>query len=335
MIRNWFYKMIPFLILLLFLAACKEESSSEGEEEAKELGEEENSLWLVDWDYETGLDIAKEASDKVDNLLLFGAYFDEDAKLFYPENAEKLIQGVEDDKELSEKDVYISIVNDQFLDEGNKLKDPKVLKKNLKSKSKRKKHIKSIMKLAENDVVDGIEVDYENIPEDLIDDYLHFIKDLDKAVEKEDLALRVVLEPSFPVEDADLPEGPLYSVMAYDLYGTHSGPGPKADDEFLDGLANRFLSKSNDMEVAFANGGFSWEDGEASTLTYSQVEELIDKYDSEITEDEDSGAKTFTYEEDGEEHEVWYVDADTLEHWRERIKQHDENMSFSYWRAGG
>src|SRR5699024_10596232 len=137
MIRNWFYKMIPFLILLLFLAACKEESSSEGEEEAKEVGEEENSLWLVDWDYETGLNIAKEASDKVDNLLLFGAYFDEDAKLFYPENAEKLIQGVEDDKELSEKDVYISIVNDQFLDEGNKLKDPKVLKKNLKSKSKR------------------------------------------------------------------------------------------------------------------------------------------------------------------------------------------------------
>src|SRR5699024_7641124 len=232
MIRNWAYKIIPLMILLLLLAACKEESS-EGEEEAKELGEEENSLWLVDWDYETGLDIANEASDKVDNLLLFGAYFDEDAELFYPENAEKLIEGVKDDKELSEKDVYISVVNDQFLEEGNKLKDAKELEKNIKSSSKRKKHIKLIMKLAEDESIDYIEIDYENIPEDLIKDYVKFIKDLSKATEEQDVSLRVVFEPSFPVEDVDLPEEPLYSVMAYDLYGTHSGPGPKADDEFL------------------------------------------------------------------------------------------------------
>lgn len=323
------------MMLLCLLAACSEESS-EGEEEKKELGDEENSLWLVDWDYENGLDIAKEASDEIDNLLLFGAYFDEDAKLFYPENAEKLIEGVKDDKELSEKDVYISIVNDQFLDEGNKLKDAKVLEKNIKSKSKRKKHIKSIMKLAENDVVDGIEVDYENIPEDLIDDYLKFIKDLSKASKEQELSLRVVLEPSFPVEDVDLPEDPLYSVMAYDLYGTHGGPGPKADDEFLDGLASRFLSKPNDVEVAFANGGFSWdEEDQASTLTYQQIEKIVEEYEPDIEVDEESGAKTFIYEEDDEEKEVWYVDEDTLEHWRERIKQHDEDMSFSYWRAGG
>src|SRR5699024_5466683 len=172
----------------------------------KELGDEENSLWLVDWDYEDGLDIAKEASDEIDNLLLFGAYFDEDAKLFYPENTEKLIEGVKDDKDLSEKDVYISVVNDQFVDEGNKIKNAKVLEKNLESKSKRKKHIKSIMKLAEDEAIDGVEIDYENIPEDLIEDYVKFIKDLSKATKKQDVYLRVVLEPSFPVEDVDLPE---------------------------------------------------------------------------------------------------------------------------------
>lgn len=335
MFRSLVYKIFPVLMLFSLLAACSEESS-EGEEEKKELGDEENSLWLVDWDYENGLDIAKEASDDIDNLLLFGAYFDEDAKLFYPENTEKLIEGVKDDKDLSEKDVYISVVNDQFLDEGNKLKDAKVLEKNIKSASKRKKHIKSIMKLAEDETIDGIEVDYENIPEDLIKDYVKFIKDLSKATEEQDVSLRVVFEPSFPVEDVDLPEEPLYSVMAYDLYGTHSGPGPKADDEFLDGLASRFLSKPNDVEVAFANGGFSWdEEDNASTLTYHQIEKIIEEYDPDIEEDEESGAKSFTYEDDDEENEVWYVDEDTLEHWRERIKEHDDDMSFSYWRAGG
>src|SRR5699024_3860551 len=126
MFRSLVYKIFRVLVLIFLLAACSEESS-EGEEEKKELGDEENSLWLVDWDYENGLDIAKEASDDLDNLLLFGAYFDADAKLLYPENTEKLIEGVKDDKDLSEKDVYISIVNDQFLDEGNKLKDAKVL----------------------------------------------------------------------------------------------------------------------------------------------------------------------------------------------------------------
>src|SRR5699024_12863158 len=141
MFRSLVYKVFPVLMLFSLLAACSEESS-EGEEEKKELGDEENFLWLVDWDYENGLDIAKEASDDIDNLLLFGANFDEDAKLFYPENTEKLNEGVKDDKDLSEKDVYISPVNDQLLDEGNKLKDAKVIEKNTKSAPKRKKHIK-------------------------------------------------------------------------------------------------------------------------------------------------------------------------------------------------
>src|SRR5699024_12880804 len=99
------------------LAACSEESS-EGEEEKKELGDEENSLWLVDWDYENGLDIAKEASDDIDNLLLFGAYVDEDAKLFYPENTERLSEGVKDDKDLYEKEIDMTGRNDQYADEG-------------------------------------------------------------------------------------------------------------------------------------------------------------------------------------------------------------------------
>src|SRR5699024_497394 len=132
MFRSLVYKIFPVLMLFSLLAACSEESS-EGEEEKKELGDEEKSLWLVDWDYENGLDIAKEASDDIDNLFLFGAYFDEEAKLFYPKNTEKLIEGVKYYKDLSEKDVYISVVNDQFLDEGNKLKDAKVLEKNIKS----------------------------------------------------------------------------------------------------------------------------------------------------------------------------------------------------------
>src|SRR5699024_11179286 len=212
---------------------CSEESSV-GKEEKKELGDEVNSVWHADWDYENGAEIAKDARDDIDDLPLFEAYIDEDERLLHPQNTEKLIEGVKDDKDLSEKDVYISVVNDQFLDEGNKLKDAKVLEKNIKSASKRKKHIKSIMKLAEDETIDGIEVDYENIPEDLIKDYVKFIKDLSKATEEQDVSLRVVFEPSFPVEDVDLPEEPLYSVMAYDLYGTHSGPGPKADDEFLD-----------------------------------------------------------------------------------------------------
>src|SRR5699024_938455 len=150
-----------------------------------ELGDEENSLWLVDWDYEDGLDIAKEASDEIDNLLLFGAYFDEDAKLFYPENTEKLIEGVKDDKDLSEKDVYISVVNDKFVDEGNKSKHAKVLEKNLESTSKRKKHIRSIRTPAEDAAIDGVEVDYENTTEDLIEHYARFITALSKATKKQ------------------------------------------------------------------------------------------------------------------------------------------------------
>ena len=54
----------------------------------------------------------------------------------------------------------------------------------------------------------------------------YFRRALPRAFQK-DVTLHVVLEPRFPF-DVKLPDGPHYTVMAYNVHGYHSGPGAKA-----------------------------------------------------------------------------------------------------------
>ncbi|WP_052345741.1 glycosyl hydrolase family 18 protein [Paucisalibacillus sp. EB02] len=293
------------------------------------------SLWLVDWASEKGIEEATEALKDIDNILLFATYFDEIGRLYQVEDSRQLIDDVVGNPHFDGSNVYITIVNDLFKDDGSIIqKDPEILKDILHSPSTREDHVDEIIEFVEDYPIEGIEIDYENIPAGLEDEFILFAQELQVALEEVSLYLRIILEPGFPVESYPLPEKLQFVVMAYNLYGYHSGPGPKADYVFLDSLMKRFPNHAGNIDIALSTGGFSWQDGHVESMTYEQISEVIRHFHIEPIRHEESGALSFIYQEEGQDVEVWYADATTLKLWTEKLVSNGYK-DISIWRAGG
>nr|WP_198044755.1 glycosyl hydrolase family 18 protein [Lysinibacillus timonensis] len=294
------------------------------------------SLWLVDWNYKASIEEASYINKGIENIQLFTTYFDQDYNLYQSHDAKQLIDQTFSHNALKSNDVYLTIINDQFISQHQVIqKNPEILTNLLSTKLTKEEHIQQIIKIAKQYPYEGVEIDYEKIPIDSVQAYCAFLEELNRELKKINLSLRVVLEPSFPIESADLPQDIQYVVMAYNLFGYHSGPGPKLNYEYLEKLTNK-LSKTNlDVSIALATGGFKWSDKEIDDLTEQEVQQIIDDYPVNPSKDPYSDAMYFTYtDRNNNQHEVWYANNSTLQAWISYLKSKNF-YEISIWRAGG
>ena len=292
--------------------------------------EAEQSAWLVYWDWDRGAGEAQQ--NKYDALIAFAAGFDENGALRLPEELteERLAA-------LSHEKAYLSFVNDQQQAGKTLLKDTKLLKKLLGKKAARQQHAADVLALSRKYGFTGVEIDYENVWKDaaLMKDYAAFITELRDECRAQDMKLRVVLEPKALRYAGLLPNDVEYVVMFYNLYGGHSGPGPKADRRFIWHTLSEAAKLPGTPNVAFASGGFDWSAPKrAKGITLAQAEALQKKYQAQVERDEKSRALHFTYSVGEEKHTVWYADAETLVYWQQ-LAQAVGFKRFSSWRLGG
>ncbi|HML45335.1 MAG TPA: glycosyl hydrolase, partial [Clostridia bacterium] len=125
-------------------------------------------------------------------------------------------------------------------------------------------------------------------------------------------------------------------MMCYNLYGTHSGPGPKADPAFLQKMVKGMQTLPGKKSFALATGGFDWtEKGKVVSLTYLDALALQRQHAASAMRDAESGCLVFAYRDDmGKAHDVWYADSQTLRLWMDTIEAmgaYDVNI----WRLGG
>ena len=310
---------------IISIASC----ASAGRLEAPPM-EPQRSAWVVYWDWQRGVDEAKVA--KPDVLVAFAASFDEAGALRLPKEltAEQLAK-------LPAEKAYLSFVNDKQDGEKVLTKDTKVLKKLLAKKNKRTQHIQEIITLTKQHNFCGIEIDYENIWRDksLMKDFSSFLEELKVKAGENNLKLRVVLEPKTLRYAQDLPKDVEYVVMFYNLYGGHSGPGPKADRRFIWHTLSAVAKLPGTPNVAFATGGFDWTaPRKAKSLTQMQAEALMKKYKVNPERDDASRALHFEYDDDKVKHTVWYADGETLKYWQ-GLAEAVGFKRISIWRLGG
>ncbi len=281
------------------------------------------SMWTPYWDYASAVGEIPFCSENTDKLIAFGAIFDwQDRVLMLPEmnsTAAVLTELCRDGREM-----YISFVNDIELAQGSySNKDWQLLTRLLADESAMDAHIADVLATAQSYGADGIEIDYENVEdagELLWAPFARFIEKLYSQTVALGLKLRVVLGWDF-ARHAAFPEGPEYVVMCYNLYGYHSGPGPKADKDFLELTYSINQSLPGRVVMAFATGGFDWTQGGGITaLTERSAARLLGGLEADAicstARDEASRCVRFVYTKNGETHEVWYADAETLLYWR-------------------
>ncbi len=293
------------------------------------------AAWCVYWDPNS---VSAAAGNHMlyNELVLFGCIYSEDNKLIIPEQLDELISKLPDEVTASDDtELYISFINDVMHPDGSSTQKSTDFLKNVLSDARLSESIiEDMIKQTRSFGFDGIELDYENIHkcDGLWDEYLDFVSRLYKRALEEDLKLRVVFTVSTPADELDFIKGPRYVVMCYNLYGTHSGPGPKADAEFLKNTYRKF--KKIDASYAFANGGFEWgpDDKTVCSLTAEAAAALAAEYGADVVR-EDSGALKYTYQADDGIHTVFYGDELTIKRWSDILLENaDEDVRIDLWR---
>ncbi len=300
----------------------------------------ELSAWLADWQWQAGLADYNVMKGNMRSLQLFGGYFDHLDHLYFREPFHMALAELNSDKsgrkDESAPKLYLSLVNDRFEQDGSSIqKDTHLVTRLMSTSESRSSHISDVVSAVESYHLDGVEIDYENVAANDWPNMALFIEELYNKLHMSGKSLRIVLEPRAPIERIKLPGGPDYVMMAYNLYGTHSGPGPKADRKFIQKLAAKLNHLPGEPVIAFAVGGFDWrEDGQITALTEQAALALQKQVKAAPERDKASGSQTFSYtDENNKKHEVWYADAETLSEWIE-IAKRTGYYRIAIWRLG-
>lgn len=329
--KKW-AKIQAAVLLLLLLAGCSVQNVSQAD--AKEPVKA--GTWVAYWDLEAGGKDLQRMQGKIDKLSYFAAYFNERDQLFVP--AELMEKRKETMGKKTAYESYLTIVNDkQNTEDSATLKDTDVLRQVLTPGATMDKHIQAIIDVTLQGKYDGIEIDYERIwtDEQVAKVFPTFIERLYQKAKTNNLKVRVVLEPGTPFATVTFPTGPEYVVMFYNLYGTHSDPGPKANKAFIEKLAAQMKTLPGEKNAAFATGGCLWEaKGQKSFITEVEAKTLAMTHDSKPQRDKDSQCLFFSYKDSSGSYQVWYADAETLRYWI-GIANQQGISHISLWRAGG
>lgn len=297
----------------------------------------ELTAWVVDWQWQEATADFNRMTDGLSSVQAFAAYFDESDKLLFTDQFQKALPVIHDiSKQGSFVNVDLTIVNDRVNKDGTQVqKDPAIVSRLLATDESREKHIKEIMDAVISNNFHGVEIDYEKIDRKDWYNVIVFYRELYYKLHAAGKSLRVVLEPRTPIEEISLPEGPTYVMMAYNLYGTKTGPGPKADPAFIEKLANRLKKVPGNNMIALALGGFDWsESGKVTSVTENQAVQLAQTSLEPPKRDEASGSLSFQYvDKEGITHTVWYADEVTLSQWI-GVARNSGYDKIALWRLG-
>lgn len=318
------------LILLLCLAQCLSLPPVLAEPPS-------SAAWITYWDADNGVREAALHEKRFDALVYFAAYFDTDDALYYPPELEEMQAQLKTLLPQASQHGYLSIVNDYTVaPERYELKSQPLLKRLLQSGAQRRIQLANdIVKTTLDLGYQGIEIDFEGILNNLPlwEDFFAFLIDLHEKAKAQGLPLRVLLEPRTPMAQLSFPEGPRYIMMCYNLYGYHSGPGPKANSEFLKSMVSKMsVLPQASRGFALALGGFDWSQGKVSQLTMQAAQRMLKASGAQLHRQEE--AAHFSYrDETGHLHEVWYADEVTLAYWTGVLTGLGEKH-IDYWKLG-
>lgn len=169
---------------------------------------------------------------------MFAAYFDKQDKPFLTADMKKALRGA-----LavlgSGQGVYLSVVNDVVEGPGKSVqKDPGLVSRLMATDASRTAHRRELLALLAVYPFKGLELDYERVTMEDWPKLLQFAHELSTTLATQGKKLRLVMEPKQKYLQGDLPVGPQYVVMAYNLHGSHNGREPRRTTFFCGNWPN-------------------------------------------------------------------------------------------------
>ncbi len=206
--------------------------------------------------------------------------------------------------------------------------------------AKRAERLKEIVDFLEFNQLQGLTVDFEEVPDSAQADLKTFLKEMSAAFKPH--GWLVLLTVPF---DDDSWDYVAYShlvdfmiLMAYDEHWESGSAGSIASQGWFETLLDRRMKDLDPGHTIIALGsyGYDWQVGRpgASDLTFQDSAQLAHKSDAEIDFDADAENPHFSYRaKDGTAHDVWFLDAATAFN---EIHASDiyQPVGYALWRLG-
>jgi hypothetical protein len=265
--------------------------------------------WLVYWEAASGLSELASHGHLFQQVSLFAYELDEAG---HPRPAPGLASVTPRFLELAKNlgfQPWLTVVNDVRHADGKiTLKDNAILQLMLQTPDTRLSHVQSLIHTLQQHGFAGLTLDYEGLEPDQQGRFGMLITELSRELARAHLGFNVILEPR---------RGPLpppgtarVTVMAYNLHGPHSGPGPRATPEFIASLSKRgSADDSGCPAIALAVGGFIWpSQGRTRKLSWSEAPRLAQRA-LEVGRSSPAGVP-FARFRDGAQ--MWFEDSQSL-----------------------
>lgn len=190
------------------------------------------------------------------------------------------------------------------------------LAKLLADPARRTALINSLASFVDEEKLQGIAIDFEEVPQDARHDLGLFLKELSANFQPRHLL--VVQAAPFADDNWPFAEYAKYLdytvLMAYDEHGRHPGAGSIAGQSWFENLLDKRMHLLNPAHTIVAVGGYAydWNGDDVDGLTYEEA--VIAAHDSgaQITFDPDTNNPHFSYmEDDNTKHDVWFLDGVT------------------------
>ncbi|MBS4534063.1 LysM peptidoglycan-binding domain-containing protein [Clostridium sp. D2Q-14] len=189
--------------------------------------------------------------------------------------------------------------------------------------------IQNTIELVEGYGFDGVNIDIEDVNIEDSENLSLFYAELAEALSERGY----YLSASVPSRVSDEPFNPFsdpfnyaaignvvdeFNVMLYNEHGwPGSGPGPVVSIGWMDRVLRYAISRVPKEKIMAAVSVFGFDfnlaTGRSSYVTYDMAIELAENYGSEIIFDEETQTPYFVYtDEDGNEHEVWFENTQSI-----------------------
>ncbi|HEX4823057.1 MAG TPA: glycosyl hydrolase family 18 protein [Candidatus Polarisedimenticolaceae bacterium] len=281
--------------------------------------------WVVPWQRDAGLASLDRAGGAVGDVFLFAARLDGEGRPVLDGDPATWTDAVRRGHAAKAK-VWLTVVNDRVASDGPPaLKDADIVHRILAEPAERARHVAGIAALAQSLAVDGVDVDYENLPAEERDAFSAFAGDLASALKAHGMALSVTVQPKRGETSArgpgamDWPRlcrtADRVQVMLYNEHNASTEPGPIAGPAWIGEVIDYGLGSCPVAKLVpvLKVSGMDWGPSRAEWKSFAEVAATRAATGARLRRERSSRVPWLVYEGPDGRHVVYFEDARSLE----------------------
>jgi spore germination protein YaaH len=315
--------MRSLFVMLLALTS----SAALADERGRELGG-----WIVPWQYDAGLASLLRARGALGDVFLFAARLDDVGRPVLDARKEGWSDTVARVHAEGTR-AWLTIVNDRVPSSGAPvLKDAEIVHRVLADARLRAEHRAQIVALAKGLEVDGVDVDYENLPASEREPFTRFARELASDLRAQGLRFSITVQPKTK-DSASRGPGAMdwaalcdiadrLQVMLYNEHNASTSPGPVASLGWISGVVDYGLRSCPAAKLVpvLKVSGMDWGPDKAEWRSFAEAASLLAAKRSRPRRDFWNRVPWFVYGGNDGRHVVYYEDARSLAAKADRLR---------------